>query len=1028
MTNSTDDSTQGLTAAAAAERLTEDGPNALPGGQRRSLLTIVWETAREPMFLLLLTAGTLYLIFGELQEGLILFGFVLVTLSLTLYQEGKTERAIEALRDLTSPRALVLRDGAAQRIAGREVVRDDLVMLVEGDRVPADTVLVAGSGLQVDESLLTGEAVPVTKVIATGETPAARPGGDDTPFVYSGTLVVAGQGTARVTATGPRSEIGRIGTALGTLKPERSPLQKQTARLITTLALLALGMSLLLILVHGLMRGDWLQAVLAGIALAMAMLPEEYPVVLTVFPALGAWRLSKEQVLTRRVTAIETLGATSVLCVDKTGTLTENRMTVTRLLVGADAFAVDEAAADALPEAFHPLVEFSILASAIDPFDPMEQAFQRLGQRFLANTEHLHRDWTLVQEYGLTPELRAMSQVWKAADGAAHVVAAKGAPEAIIDLCHLDPDVQARIAAEVETLAGAGLRVLAVAQARFVGEDWPAVEHAFDFTFIGLLGLSDPLRAEIPAAVAQCREAGIRVVMITGDYPATARTIARQAGLAADDLLSGDDLTALNDAQLQARMKTVSVCARIAPEQKLRIVQALKADGEITAMTGDGVNDAPALKAAHVGIAMGGRGTDVAREAASLVLLDDNFASIVRAVRLGRRIFDNMRKSMSYILAVHVPIAGMALFPVLLGYPAMLFPMHIAFLELIIDPACSLAFENEPEEPDSMQRPPRDPEAQLFGGATLLLALLQGLGVLAVVMGAYTWAHLQLSEPAARAFAFTTLVIANLALIFSHRSRARSWLASLLAPNATLWIVTGLALGLLALALYLPGLSGVFRFAPLPPAELAMAVGLGLASVLWFQLLKLGPLTPRLVWGIVAFAGTAGVVASLALTPWLNLQPCQLCIFQRLLFMAIAVLALIAAVPASARWRWLPAVLTLGVATLGLAVAGYQSWLQFPPANTVSCSAGQLSRIEDLVEWLGQQVPTLFLAGGFCDEAQFVVLGLSLANWAMIAFAAGLAVGGWALVHEYRALRLPSVGPLDRRIADRRIHNRRSNA
>ena len=1027
MTDSTNDTTQGLTAAAAADRLTADGPNALPGGQRRSLLTIVWETAREPMFLLLLTAGTLYLIFGELQEGLILFGFVLVTLSLTLYQEGKTERAIEALRDLTSPRALVLRDGAAQRIAGCEVVREDLVMLAEGDRVPADAVLVAGSGLQVDESLLTGEAVPVTKAIVTGETPAARPGGDGTPFVYSGTLVVAGQGTARVTATGPRSEIGRIGTALGTLKPERSPLQKQTARLITTLALLALGMSLLLILVHGLMRGDWLQAVLAGIALAMAMLPEEYPVVLTVFPALGAWRLSKEKVLTRRVNAIETLGATSVLCVDKTGTLTENRMTVARLLVGADTFVVDEAAADALPEVFHPLVEFSILASAIDPFDPMEQAFQRLGQRFLANTEHLHRDWTLVQEYGLTPELRAMSQVWKAVDGAAHVVAAKGAPEAIIDLCHLDPDAKARIAADVETLAAEGLRVLAVAQARFVGADWPALEHAFDFTFIGLLGLSDPLRAEIPAAVAQCREAGIRVVMITGDYPATARTIARQAGLAADDVLAGDDLTALSDEQLQARMQTVSVCARIAPEQKLRIVQALKADGEITAMTGDGVNDAPALKAAHVGIAMGGRGTDVAREAASLVLLDDNFASIVRAVRLGRRIFDNMRKSMSYILAVHVPIAGMALFPVLLGYPAMLFPMHIAFLELIIDPACSLAFENEPEEPDSMQRPPRDPEAQLFGGGTLLLALLQGLGVLVVVMVAYAWAHLQLSEPAARAFAFTTLVIANLALIFSHRSRARSLLASLLAPNAVLWIVTALAIGLLALALYLPVLSGVFRFAPLPPSELAMAVGLGLASVLWFQLLKLGPLTPRRVWGGLAFASAAAVVASLAPTPWLNLQPCHLCIFQRLLFMAIAVLALIAAVPASVRGRWIPAVLTLGLAALGLAVAGYQSWLQFSPANTVSCSAGQLGLIEDLVEWLGQQVPSLFLASGFCDETALVVLGLSLANWAMVAFATGLAIGGWALVHEYRAQRLPSFGPRDRRIAERRTHDRRSH-
>ena len=828
----------GLRAEQAAQRLMADGPNALPGGQRRTLLKIIWETAREPMFLLLLAAGTLYLVFGELQEGLILFGFVLVTLGLTLYQEGKTERAIEALRDLTSPRALVIRDGQPQRIAGREVVRDDLVMLAEGDRVPADGVLVAGSGLQVDESLLTGEAVPVRKISAADDTAPARPGGDDTPFVYSGTLVVAGQGTARVTATGARSEIGRIGTALGTLTTERSPLQKQTARLIRTLALLALGMSLLLVLVHGLLRGDWLAAALAGIALAMAMLPEEYPVVLTVFPALGAWRLSKEKVLTRRVAAIETLGATSVLCVDKTGTLTENRMTVARLWADDASFTVDYEAAVELPETFHALVEFSILSSETDPFDPMEQAFVRLGQHFLANTEHLHHDWTLAQQYCLTPQLRAKSHVWKAVGSDVYVVAAKGAPEAIVDLCHLDGAATAKISAAVEALAADGLRVLAVARARYAGTEFPAIEHDFEFEFVGLLGLADPLRAEIPEAVRQCIDAGIRIVMITGDYPATARAIAQQAGLNAEEILSGDDLAALSDAELQARMKTVSVCARIAPEQKLRIVQALKANGEIAAMTGDGVNDAPALKAAHVGIAMGGRGTDVAREAAALVLLDDNFASIVRAVRLGRRIFENLQKSMSYILAVHVPIAGMALLPVLFGLPAVLYPMHIAFLELIIDPACSLVFENEPAEADVMQRPPRDAKALLFGGRTLWLALLQGVGVLAVVMGAYLWAQSRLTEPEARALAFATLVLANLALIFANRSRGRTPWEALRAPNTMLWIVTGATLGFLALSLYLPWLAGVFRFAPLSLAELATAFALALISVIWLEVIK----------------------------------------------------------------------------------------------------------------------------------------------------------------------------------------------
>ncbi len=853
----------GLSIARAAQRLTEDGPNALPGGQRRSLLSIAVETLREPMFLLLLAAGTLYLVFGDLQEGLTLFGFVVVTLTLTLYQEGKTERAIEALRDLTSPRALVIRDGQPQRIDGRDVVRGDLLKLSEGDRVPADALLVSADGVRADESLLTGEAVPVGKRVAQpaelaaaqavaakpADTARVAPGGDDLPAVYAGTLIVQGHALARVTATGARSEIGRIGTALGTVETERSPLQKQTARLVRNLALLALALSLALVVVHGLIKGDWLQALLAGIALAMALLPEEYPVVLTVFPALGARRLSKEGVLTRRINAIETLGATTVLCSDKTGTLTENRMTVTHLVAGgvdlADSLALDAPAAgqptdSPLPEAFHALVEVAILASVVDPFDPMEKAFHQLGERFLADTEHLHKDWRLVQTYALSPALRAMSHVWAAPGDGVQTVAAKGAPEAVLDLCHLDGAQRSRIGGVVDGLAAKGLRVLAVARGTFAGQDWPADEHGFDFEFIGLLGLADPVRAQVPAAVAECRAAGIRVVMITGDYPATARAIAHQAGLAEQDgdVLTGDEIAALGDEQLRERMATVSVCARIAPEQKLRIVQALKARGDIVAMTGDGVNDAPALRAAHVGVAMGGRGTDVARESASLVLIDDNFAAIVAAVRLGRRIFDNLRKAMSYILAVHVPIAGMAMLPVLFGWPALLYPMHIALLELIIDPACSIAFENEPAESDVMQRPPRDATTPLFGGATLGLALVQGLGVLAVVMGAFAWASARIPEPEARAFAFATLVVGNLALILSNRSATRSLWSTLRTPNATLWGVVGLALALLLAALYTPWAVSLLRFAPLPAHELAAACGLGLLSVLWFEGIK----------------------------------------------------------------------------------------------------------------------------------------------------------------------------------------------
>jgi P-type Ca2+ transporter type 2C len=838
----------GLTRSEAAQRLTQDGPNALPSDQRNAWLTSLWDAMREPMFALMLGAGLLYVLLGDLQEGLILLGLVLVVVALTLYQEGKTAHALQALRDMSSPRALVLRDGQPTRVAGSEVVMGDVLIVAEGERVAADAVLLSGTEVTVDESLLTGESAPVHKTPAEPSSPLTapeHPGGDQTPWLYSGTLLVQGHGQARVTATGARSQIGRIGAALTSLDVHATPLQKQTAQLVKVLALLAGAASLSLVVAFGLLRGDWLGAVLAGIALAMALLPQEFTVVLTVLPALGAWRLSRQNVLTRRITAIETLGATSVLCVDKTGTLTENRMTVAQLAVrtGTDThtLSVDYSAQVALPEAFHALVEFSILASVVEPFDPMEKAFHRLGQHFLTGTEHLHRDWTLLQAYGLTPQLRAMSHVWKAVQGNTHVVAAKGAPEAIIDLCHMDATHKAQVERDVQAMAAQGLRVLGVAQAQFEGEQWPEGEHDFDFTYVGLLGLADPLRPEISGAMQECHAAGIRVMMITGDYPVTASAIARQADLSGSktpEVLSGDTMATLSDAALQTQLRTTDVCARVAPAQKLRIVQALQANGEVVAMTGDGVNDAPALKAAHVGVAMGGRGTDVAREAAAMVLIDDNFTSIVRAVELGRRIFDNLRKSMFYILAVHVPIAGLALLPVLMGWPVMLFPLHIAFLELVIDPSCSMVFENEPLEAGAMQRPPRNPNARLVGGRTLLIALLQGAGALMCVLAAYVWGSTWLAENETRAFVFVTLVLANLLLLLSSRTGSQTLWQSLTVPNRTLWLVTGLTVVVLALTLYVPWLATLFQFSPLAPDDWLRAAALSVAGLAWFRLVR----------------------------------------------------------------------------------------------------------------------------------------------------------------------------------------------
>jgi len=844
---------QGLSNAQAAELLAAHGPNALPGTGARRWTAIARETLTEPMFLLLLGAAVLYGLLGDWQEGGILLGLVVMVVALTLYQEGKTEHAMQALRQLASPQAQVLRDGKAQAVPGSAVVPGDVLVLAEGDRVAADAMLFGGSDVMADESMLSGESVPVEK---------AATGGD--AALFGGTLLVRGHGLARVEHTGAASAMGRIGSALDGLGPEDSPLKQQTTVLVQRLAVVAFAASLLLFLTSGLLHGDWTAALLSGIALAMALLPQEFTVILTVLPALGAWRLAKQQVLTRRLTAIETLGATSVLCVDKTGTLTENRMRVAALFAyggtAADqTLALPDGEPHALPEAFHRVAEYAILASVEEPFDPMEQAFHRLGAQTLQDTEHLHRDWTLVREYGLSPQLRAMSHVWTADDGDAHIVAAKGAPEAVFDLCHLPPAELARAQAAAAALADQGLRVLGVASSRVPGAlgtiTLPGQEHDFDFTLLGLIGLEDPLRFGIADSVAECLQAGIRVVMITGDHPGTATAIARHAGIltaskkpgnsAADEVLSGDDIDTLDDAALRERMRHTRVCARVAPVQKLRIVQALQAEGQIVAMTGDGVNDAPALKAAHVGIAMGQRGTDVARESAALVLLDDNFASITAAVRLGRRIFDNVRKSMAYVLAVHVPIAGMALLPVLLGWPTALFPLHIAFLELVIDPACSMVFENEPAKQNGMQQPPRDVKAALLNRGTLWQAMAQGVVGLLAVMGAMAWGLAHASPEHARTLAFATLLLVNLSLIFMNRSAQLNPRAWLLRPNGVLWGVCAVALGVLLTLIYVPWLQNLAAFAALDAEQWAVCGTLLLATLSAFAVIKVALRAPK---------------------------------------------------------------------------------------------------------------------------------------------------------------------------------------
>ncbi|UIJ46308.1 cation-translocating P-type ATPase [Sphingomonas cannabina] len=841
----------GLSRAEAEHRLACEGPNELPRQGRRTVLSILLGVLREPMLFLLVAGGLVYLALGDHQEAVMLIAFAGFSVAVTVVQEARSERALEALRDLASPRALVVRDGERQRIPGREVVRGDLVVLAEGDRIPADGWIIESDGLAADESLLTGESLAVAKgEVATlsGKRPP-RPGGDGLAYAFSSTLIVRGSGLCLVNATGPRTEVGRIGQSLSAIETGAPRLHREIHLLVLAFGVGAVAVCTLTVLLFGLLRGGWLDAALAGIALAMSMLPEEFPVVLAVFMAMGAMRMSRVRVLARRAAAIETLGSATVLCTDKTGTLTENRMRVAELaLPDGRTFASDGAAA-APPRDFWTIAELGVLASEPEPFDPMEAAFHAL--------DRAHRDadlprrrgdsWTRRHHYPLDPALLAVSHVWSTGS-ADDVIAAKGAPEAVAELCRLGGSERARMHEAAGAMATRGLRVLAVAEARWRGAELPPSQRGFDFAYRGLVGLHDPLRASVPDAVRQCRNAGIRVVMITGDYPDTARAIADQAGIGAGEVVTGAAVAAMDDAELARRIGGIGIFARVMPEQKLRIVEALKAAGEVVGMTGDGVNDAPSLKAADIGIAMGGRGTDVAREAASIVLLDDDFGSIATAVRVGRRIYDNLRKAMGFIVAVHIPIAGLALLPLLAGFPILLAPVHIAVLEMIIDPVCSLAFEAETEETDVMRRPPRPPSARLLSLDLLGWSLVQGLVALTAVVGLLLWDHGHgVDEETLRAATFIALVAAVLALVLVNRSFSASLVTALRRPSLALVVVAALVVSVLALAQLVPGVGQLFGFAPLTMREALVAVGVGVAVLVLLELMKLvrGAPSPR---------------------------------------------------------------------------------------------------------------------------------------------------------------------------------------
>jgi Ca2+-transporting ATPase len=803
----------GLTNQEAAKRLAEFGPNLIARQKRRSFARIIRETLREPMFLLLLVAAGLYLIFGDLAEGIFLSGGALLSLTLVVVQEARSERALAALNALAEPKARVMRAGQLVTVAAKELVPGDIVLIAEGTRVPADATLIEGSALEVDESTLTGEAAACTKVAERDSHPGhGKP--DDRSVVFASTLVLRGHGLAAVIRTGAATRIGQIGEALHGIEEQPTLVQRDIRWLISRIGVAALLFCVVVAITYGLVRNDWFQGALSGLTLAISLIPEEFPMVLVIFMTVGAWRMARHNVLVRRSAVIETLGATTLLCADKTGTITQNQMALRRIWRSGTGHDLAE---ELLPDP-RAVVEAAQLASAVQPHDPMDVAVHAAAGP--------PSDADLVRSYPLTPEFLAVVQVWKAADGQGLVYAAKGAPETILHLCRPDEATRSQTEQAMHQMASDGMRVLGVATARVDGlaEVDP---RKLGYEFEGLLGFEDPVRSDVPPALELARQAGVTVAMITGDYPATALAAAREAGIdTSAGVLTGAE------AEAAADISHVRVFARVMPEQKLALVRRFRGCGHVVAMTGDGVNDAPALAAANVGIAMGQRGTDVAREASDLILLDDRFASIVTGIGLGRRIFANLRRAMTYITAIHIPVAGLALLPLLLGLPPMLYPMHLVLLELIIDPLCSIVFEAEPSEADAMRRPPRNAAEPLFGSAQIALAAVQGLVLLLGVLGIYYWMNRTgIEEGQGRAAAFVALVAGHLALAAASLAGRRR---ALRGQRWIFWLVAGGAALLLALMLIVPTLRELMRFSTVGSDHLLAALAMGLGAGGWY--------------------------------------------------------------------------------------------------------------------------------------------------------------------------------------------------
>jgi Ca2+-transporting ATPase len=819
---------QGLSNREVIAARSKYGANSLSFKKENGFTDALKGLAKEPMVILLLVTSCIYFISGKAGDGIFLASAIVLVAGISLYQDSRSRNALEKLKDFSQPKCKVIRDGEVLEIKSEELVVGDSLMVEEGTSITADGIIVHSNDFSVNESILTGESLPVSKDKAANDN-----------LIFHGTTVASGLAIATITAIGNQTRLGKIGKSLESITEEKTPLELQINNFVKKMVVVGVIVFLIVWGINYLHSANVLDSLIKALTLAMSILPEEIPVAFTTFMALGAWRLMKMGIVVKQMKTVETLGSASVICTDKTGTLTENKMSLAKVYTLHENRIVD-ATGNKLDSTEQELIALAMWASEPIPFDPMEIALHDAYSKTDLADER--PGYKMIHEYPLGGKPPMMTHLFENAKGH-RIIAAKGAPEALISISHLNSTEKEQVDRAIEVLASEGYRILAVGKADFSGSDFPATQQEFHFAFKGLIAFYDPPKKNINAVLRGFYQAGIAVKIITGDNAETTGAIARQIAFqGADQCISGDALMKLSDKELGEEVETVNIFTRMFPDAKLKIINALKAKNEIVAMTGDGVNDGPALKAAHIGIAMGKKGTEIAKQAASLILLEDDLSKMVDAVAMGRRIYTNLKKAIQYIISIHIPIVLTVFIPLALGwiYPNIFSPVHIIFLELIMGPTCSIIYENEPMEKHTMLQKPRPFTTTFFNWKELTTSIVQGLVITLGTLATYQYAvRMGADEQLTRTMVFTCLIAANILLTLVNRSFYYSLFTTIRYKNNLVLLIIGITVLITASLIYLKPLADFFGFESLHIDQLAISLAIGFCSAIWFELYKM---------------------------------------------------------------------------------------------------------------------------------------------------------------------------------------------